>query len=368
MENIKKIPIHWVTEHTNAVGNILGYATHNALLKKYCEPYFEFDNNADLVFQLAPADYFLPFKDKKNILMTMWEFDTLPDEAIKRLQYVDTLITPSSYCRDVFQKHYSKKVEVCWEGIEPEVFSYKERKYPQGGEKFRILWIGAPNARKGYQLIQQLISAVEPFKNIEVYVKTTMKKSTWFYAFKYFCKNWKKICIEDKKFVGFKRMILKIPTPNLHESVKTYGEYKNVIFDTRKLPIDELVKLYHSAHIFVFPSLGEGWGLPLCEAMATGCPCVAIDYTGCSDFFDEDVGYTLKYNIIQDTLKNYNNLTIDVRVPDTKDFVTKVIWAMSHYDEAKKKAKCASDRIHTKFTWEKSARRLYDIIRSKYAN
>lgn len=365
---MEKIKINWITEHTNPVGNILGYATHNRLLKKYCERYFDFDPNAELVFQLAPADFFLPFKDKKNILMTMWEFDDLPEEAIKRLKYVDTLITPSSYCRDVFQKYTDKKVYVCWEGIVPEMYPYKERQYPQGNEKFRILWVGAPNARKGYQLIQQLISAIEPLKNIEVYNKTTMKKSTWGYALKYFYKNWKRICFEDKKFVGFKRIWLKLPTPDLHESCKSYGKHNNVIFDTRKLSNEKLTELYHSAHLFVFPSLGEGWGLPLCEAMATGCPCVGIDYTGCKDFFDDDVGYTLKYRMIKDTLKNYNNLTIDIRLPDTKDFVSKVVWVITHYVEAKRKAKRASDRIHNKFTWEKSAERLYDIIRSEYAN
>jgi glycosyltransferase involved in cell wall biosynthesis len=365
---VDKIKINWFTSHVNPTGNILGYATHNAMLKKYCEPYFEFDSNADLVFQMAPADYFLPFKDKKNILLTMWEFDVLPAAAIKRLKYVDTLIVPSSYCRDVFKKYYHKKVEVCWEGIESDIFSYKERKFPVGSEKFRILWIGAPNARKGYQLVQQLIAAVEPFKNIEVYVKTTMAKATWKSAIKYFVKNWKRICIENKKFVGFKRMMLKIPTPALNNSCKAYGEHKNVIFDTRKLPVEELVKLYHSAHLFVFPSLGEGWGLPLCEAMATGCPCVGVGYTGCSDFFDDDVGYTIKYSTIQDTLKNYDNLIIDIRLPDTKDFVEKVIHAFTHYDEAKRKASRASDRIHTKFTWEQSARRLYELIRREYVD
>jgi glycosyltransferase involved in cell wall biosynthesis len=37
---------------------------------------------------------------------------------------------------------------------------------------------------------------------------------------------------------------------------------------------DELRALYHAAEALVFPSLGEGFGLPIVEAMACGCPVV----------------------------------------------------------------------------------------------
>jgi glycosyltransferase involved in cell wall biosynthesis len=37
---------------------------------------------------------------------------------------------------------------------------------------------------------------------------------------------------------------------------------------------DELPALYQSAKIFVFPSLYEGFGIPLVEAMASGVPTI----------------------------------------------------------------------------------------------
>jgi len=41
--------------------------------------------------------------------------------------------------------------------------------------------------------------------------------------------------------------------------------------------IDDLVYLYNEADIFVFPSLYEGFGFPVLEALACGCPTIASD-------------------------------------------------------------------------------------------
>jgi glycosyltransferase involved in cell wall biosynthesis len=40
------------------------------------------------------------------------------------------------------------------------------------------------------------------------------------------------------------------------------------------IPDDDIPSLYSAAHAFVFPSLGEGFGLPIVEAMACGTPVV----------------------------------------------------------------------------------------------
>ena len=65
MEQIKKIKMCWGRpDDAKAMGNVLGYSTHNKLLRKYAEPYFDFDPNADLVFHLSPADHFHPIAGK----------------------------------------------------------------------------------------------------------------------------------------------------------------------------------------------------------------------------------------------------------------------------------------------------------------
>src|SRR5690606_17951882 len=40
-----------------------------------------------------------------------------------------------------------------------------------------------------------------------------------------------------------------------------------------------LNKLYNAADVFILPSAGEGFGVPVIEAQASGCPVIVTDFT-----------------------------------------------------------------------------------------
>lgn len=63
---------------------------------------------------------------------------------------------------------------------------------------------------------------------------------------------------------------------NLMRQVEDLGMREHVYF-LKHVPDEDLVMLYNCASAFVFPSLEEGFGLPLLEAMACGTPVVAAD-------------------------------------------------------------------------------------------
>jgi glycosyltransferase involved in cell wall biosynthesis len=50
---------------------------------------------------------------------------------------------------------------------------------------------------------------------------------------------------------------------------------------------EDLAKLYSGAAAFVYPSLYEGFGLPVLEAMACGAPVITTSDTACGDLAGE---------------------------------------------------------------------------------
>lgn len=364
-----KLPVQWVLPDNGLEGNALGYNTHRKFLMKHAEPYLISDQESEIAIHVAPGDCYVPIKGKKNVLFTMWEASELPSKYVIALNRCDLIIVPCRFCRDVFKKYTNVPIEVCGEGVESDLFPYYERIEPLIGTPFRFLWVGASNPRKGYVSMMEAAKMIEQTPDCELYLKTTFQK---FDRKEYLSDLWKKrqwirLNIRDGNLnedQSVKNMLKRAKVRRTMKDdgeIKTLGKYKNIIFDNRKVPFEELVKLYNSAHCFVLPTMGEGWGLTLCEAMATGCPSIATPVTGCADFFDETVGYPIKYTHLESYFPNYD-VRASVCIPDTVDLITQMIKVYHNYREALAKGKKASERIHKKFTWQLSGQRLRDIM------
>jgi glycosyltransferase involved in cell wall biosynthesis len=275
----------------------------------------ELTPDADQAMIITSCDKYLErIPNKKNYLFSMFELANIPRSYAVNIQKADHLLVPSNFCKDLFSQYYDGPISVCQEGTDPNVFIYKKREF---SEPFRFLWIGAPNPRKGYEEMSIISQAVKNAPDIEIYLKTTVTGK-----------------------------------------LKRIG---NVIFDSRDISGKELVELYHSAHCFVLPSRGEGWGLTLTEAMATGLPCIAPKHTGHSMFFSDHVGYPCKYERKSVYEPNYE-LETEAYFCDTVDIINLMWDVYTHYDEALEKGRLASERIRNKFTWKRAAERMVRIL------
>lgn len=91
-----------------------------------------------------------------------------------------------------------------------------------------------------------------------------------------------------------------------HESKNAWG--KDIVYIQEKamenkkiirlgfVSNEELIALYNSAKVFVMPSLYEGFGLPILEAMQCGCPVVTTKQGSLSEIAAEGVLYVDAYN------------------------------------------------------------------------
>ncbi|WP_282164934.1 glycosyltransferase family 4 protein [Cellulophaga baltica] len=83
---------------------------------------------------------------------------------------------------------------------------------------------------------------------------------------------WRKISTENLPLI----MIGSLPTSEMIK-LKNNSKYKKDIFFLTKVKDDILINAYQGARIFIFPSLLEGFGYPIIEAMACGCPVITTD-------------------------------------------------------------------------------------------
>lgn len=384
MPKNEPVKLCWATPAKDLVGNALGYNTHIKYLKRFAEKggHTVDDPQSNVVLHIVSADHFLPVPGKFNVLFTMWEAIDVPISYQIALNKADLIIVPCAFCKEIFSRFTKVPIEVCWHGTDTELYKFHDRtkqavtvKYkkhlfskPLSFRRFRFLWVGAPNPRKGYKEVLGVLALAEKFPTVEIYIKTTAPKISWWDTMKSLKRNWRRIFdftgasgqFWNAFFVNF----LRIPTPFLSNRVKHMGTHKNVVFDTRMLPKTELVELYKSANCFIFPTWGEGWGLTLSEAMATGCPCIATPVTGVKEFFNESVGYELKYEVNHIDLKDYNISGARVYRPSSVHLLERMIHVLKNYREALKKGRAAAERMATNFTWEQSGARLAEIIRS----
>ena len=66
-----------------------------------------------------------------------------------------------------------------------------------------------------------------------------------------------------------------------------------VVVLSQELDEVQMPQLYASADAFALPTRGEGWGLPIMEAMAMGLPTIATNWSGPSEFLTQENSFPI---------------------------------------------------------------------------
>ena len=104
-----------------------------------------------------------------------------------------------------------------------------------------------------------------------------------------------------------------------------------------------LFTLYKKAEIFIFPSMFEGFGIPLIEAQACGCPILASDI----DTFREICGDSVLY--------------FDLSIKD--DLIHK-LEEILYSSDLKAKIKSKGQLNHSKYTWDNCAKKTIALYKN----
>lgn len=88
----------------------------------------------------------------------------------------------------------------------------------------------------------------------------------------------------------------------VYETVKELNLDKDVKF-TGYVPDDDLPYFYNSADLFIYPSLFEGFGIPVIEAMSCGCPVITSNTSSLPEVAG-DAGILINTNDVAEITKS----------------------------------------------------------------
>ena len=169
------------------------------------------------------------------------------------------------------------------------------------------------------------VSTLEPRKNVVRLIKAYHRLVI---------NSWQlttKLVIVGQKGWNYQEIFDTVDKLNLKDRVIFADYIKN-----RDLPY-----LYNQALAFVFPSLYEGFGLPVLEAMACGCPVITSNISSLPEIGSDAVLYVDPYNI---------------------DEIAGAMKEILVNKEMRKKLKEKGLRQAKNFSWEKTAKETLKIL------
>ncbi|MBV8152652.1 MAG: glycosyltransferase [Candidatus Eremiobacteraeota bacterium] len=272
-----------------------------------------------------------------------WEYGALPAAWIDPMKRnVDEVWCPSNYVRELYLRagFDPARVAVVPNGIDPEIFAPGPREPIDLGtqKSFRFLFVGGTLERKGIDvLLEAYLAAFDASDDVALIVK-------------------------DFGLGGFYRLV----------------SYREKIFEIRERPgvpeirytdadltTAQLVALYRACDCFAFPYRGEGFGIPILEAMACGLPAIVTADGAADDFADDETAYR-----IPSSRKTIGRAIYTVKLcdegwllePDRDALTNRLRWVFEHRQEARALGARASRRARSAFTWQAAAERALSRI------
>jgi glycosyltransferase involved in cell wall biosynthesis len=243
----------------------------HAFLNNAVEPkiLFQFHPQADFVKKLFQEEMQLNPKATKTLCQE-YEFSLSNDELellSSEVKLASHFVCASSLTKKslTFKGISKDKIKVIPYGVDTTKFTFSERKQTN---VFKVIFIGSLNQRKG---ITYLLDALAEMINVE----------------------------------------LTIVTRGIYDDtlIQNYNFPIHLVVD---VPHDKLQDELHQAHCFVLPSILEGFGQVILEAMATGIPVIATENTAAIDIIENGVdGFITPIRNIQAIKESLEKLQAD---------------------------------------------------------
>jgi glycosyltransferase involved in cell wall biosynthesis len=159
------------------------------------------------------------------------------------------------------------------------------------------------------------------------------------------------------------RMIFKTVASSHGMQIPNLSEYKNIEVINEVYTAQELNDLLKRGDCFVYPSRGEGFGIPPLEAMATGIPVITPNQHAITEYFDPEFMIDVKTELIP---AQYDHLKGDLGnfvKCDVEDLAKALRFAYENKDKYRSKSGDIS-KYALNYSMKKATQKLVKILGS----
>lgn len=280
------------------------------------------------------GDVFQSNFGKYKIGFTMLETDHIPADWARQANMMDEVWAPSTFnAQTFFDSGVNVPIHVIPLGVDPDHFNPKIFRHPLTGV-YTFLSVFEWGERKMPELLLKAFN--DEFQSTEPVILL--------------CK-----ILNVDPSVDVRAQIAAL---NLRAAGGRIHVGENCL-----IPTYQLGSLYCSADCFVLSTRGEGWGMPVIEAMACGLPVIATDWSAHRDFMNLDNAYPLPVERLvpaQAKCRYYEGFKW--AEPSYHHLRRLMRHVFENQTEARAKGEKASQDVRTNWTWDCAARKIIDRI------
>jgi len=297
--------------------------------------------NAIQVCHQKPA---LEYKDAlKRVCYSLFETNRCPEAWLEDLNYMDRVWVFSEFNKTCWQATWiqshmdHEKIHQIPFGVDTDQF-HPDVKSPWVTNKkgFTFLSVGDFTERKNFEgLIEAFVTEFTDQDDVCLIIKA---------HYQGFARRW-----QDDVHQKFRAVVDRFNTKNP----------PRILFFGDKISVEDMPQFYALGDCFALASRGEGLGMPMIEAMASGLPVIATEWGAQADYMtpENSMAVACDVRVIDDAeyiKKCLIALNHKWAYPSVEDLRTRLRWMFEHQDEAKVMGAQGRKDMEA-MTWEKAA-------------
>jgi glycosyltransferase involved in cell wall biosynthesis/tetratricopeptide (TPR) repeat protein len=286
---------------------------------------------------------FEPPAEGRWIVIQPWEFGALPAAWVEPMRdMVDEVWVPSAYVRECYLRSGipADRVFVVPNGVDTGRFRPGAAPLQLSTSKrFKFLFVGGTIYRKGIDVL------------LDGYSRAFTDRDD--------------VCLVIKDMGGdsfYKGQTAKA----MIEEYRSKPGAPEIEYLEHALDDAEMAGLYTACDCLVHPYRGEGFGLPIAEAMACGLPVVVTGHGAALDFCSSESAYLIPAVEIRSAERRIGDIaTVDhpwLAEPDREELARVLGSVVENPEQARAKGRAGRSRIEAAFTWDHAAAAVLERV------